>query len=804
MSNRFFKVLFLSFLACVFWSLNTYGQEIKAVPDFLKFDSLIISSPVRDESSTFLGINGNYIFYAKNNGLSSNIQLFKYNKNKLTDAGTFPVNFRASAAISTGNGIICFADQMLIAISFDSIARKLDSKPVVNIPFSGKPKSVSYSGHTLYAVQEVLTSAKLKVWSLEINGLTPGEKWKALPDFSSRSSNTVFVLQNNDTYKIDGQSLEKADLKKNSWIPVLNLPALTGVYTAYPVGPFHIAVIGKAVAKGEAPVYLYHTITKKWFKSTIHISGNWLPPVINKNELLIPSISSDGDLQLHSGIQKAKKTNMGGWDILSLAIYFVGLFFISYFFSKRKETTDEYFKGGKRVPWYASGISIVATKLSAVSFVSLPAKAFTSNWTYLLVPAGNIAIAWFVVRYVIPFFCRLDVTSAYEYLEKRFNVWVRTIASLNFLIFELVKIGVLFIVPAVVLNVTVGVNMFYSIALIGITTTIYTLIGGIEGVIWTEAAQVIVMIGGTIAAIVVISLRLDYSMPLLGSLINDGKLKTVDLTWDFSRSTLWVLILYWIGGLKNYISNQTIIQRYLTTRNEKQAAKGIWFANLLNIPIIWLFLLLGTALYLYYGQNPQKANPLMDQPDALLPWFIMLELPAGVAGLLIAGIFAASMSSLESSLNSMSTVMVADFYKRYTKNPDDLRAVRLGKLFVIILGLTGTIAGLILATQPIQSLYDKFFELIGLFGGGLGGLFLLGMMTEKANAKGTLIGFALSAVFQYYINNYTSLSFFTYLFMGMMSCFLFGYVFSLIFPTNQKNIDGLTIHTLNKINNGLS
>jgi Na+/proline symporter len=280
-------------------------------------------------------------------------------------------------------------------------------------------------------------------------------------------------------------------------------------------------------------------------------------------------------------------------------------------------------------------------------------------------------------------------------------------------------------------------------------------------------------------------------------LISDGKLKAVDFTWDFSKSTFWVIMLYWVGSLKNYISNQTIIQRYMTTRDEKQAAKGIWFANLLNIPIIWLFLLLGTALYLYYSQNPQKANPVMDQPDALLPWFIMLELPAGVAGLLIAGIFAASMSTLESSLNSMSTVMVTDFYKQYSKKASDLKSVKLGKVFVVILGLTGTVAGLILATQQIQSLYDKFFELIGLFGGGLGGLFLLGMMTEKANAKGTLIGFALSAVFQFYITNYTSLSFFTYLFMGMMSCFLFGYLFSLIFPTNQKNIDGLTIHTLN-------
>jgi Na+/proline symporter len=185
----------------------------------------------------------------------------------------------------------------------------------------------------------------------------------------------------------------------------------------------------------------------------------------------------------------------------------------------------------------------------------------------------------------------------------------------------------------------------------------------------------------------------------------------------------------------------------------------------------------------------------MDQPDALLPWFIILELPAGVAGLLIAGIFAASMSSLEGSLNSMSTILVTDFYKRFHGSFSDKKALKLGKTFVVLLGVFGTACGLILATHPIQSLYDKFFELIGLFGGGLGGLFLLGMMTVRGSVKGVLIGFILSAVFQFYISNYTSLNFFTYLFFGMTSCFILGYIFSIIFPDHGKSLEGLTVHT---------
>lgn len=800
MKRLFISLFFTGFLSLIV--LPAVHAQVKNAADLLKFEHLNLEPKGLAPQSKYLGISAGFIFYSS--GSSKTIQVLKLKNNSIVNLGAFPLGFSVDTAIVTEKEVICFSGKSVRAFRFDSLARKLETRLLDNLPFAGNAKFITYNGQTLYVAKEALAAgSEINVWSITLNELIQGGKWIQLPPYQSQTGYLSFVNQNNVNYSIDGIALRKLDLKNKKWIQVVDLPAVVKPYTSYALGPFHIVLIGLPLIDGQkATFYLFHTITNKWVASTIDVKGKWLAPVLTKNKILIPTVDGIGNLQLATGVQQVKKSNIGTWDYLTLVVYFVGLFFISYYFSKRKKTTNEYFKGGKRVPWYASGISIVATKLSAVSFVSLPAKAFTSNWTYLLVPAGNIVIAWFVVRYVIPFFCRLDVTSAYEYLEKRFNVWVRTIASLNFLIFELVKIGVIFIVPAVVLNVTVGVSIFYSIALIGITTTIYTLIGGIEGVIWTEAAQVLVMIGGTIAAIVIIFLRLDYSVPFIDTLISDGKLKAIDLTWDFSKSTFWVIVIYWVGSLKNYISNQTIIQRYLATKDEKQAAKGIWFANLLNIPVIWLFLLLGTALYLYYGQNPGKANPVMDQPDALLPWFIMLELPAGIAGLLIAGIFAASMSTLESSLNSMSTVMVTDFYQRYSKQANEVKSVKLGKLFVVILGLAGTVAGLILATQQIQSLYDKFFELIGLFGGGLGGLFLLGMMTEKANARGTLIGFGLSAVFQFYITYYTSLNFFTYLFTGMMSCFLFGYLFSLLLPANQKKIHGLTIHTLNKIDHG--
>ena len=200
-------------------------------------------------------------------------------------------------------------------------------------------------------------------------------------------------------------------------------------------------------------------------------------------------------------------------DYFALAAYFGFLLLVGFYFSKREKSTDDYFRGGKRVVWYAAGLSIVATKLSAVSYMSLPAKSFDTNWLYFLLPVGNLAAAWFVAKLVIPFYCRLNITTVYEYLEARFDLSVRIVGSTAFLVYEIARMGILFLLPAIALAVVADMNIFVCIAIMGVIATIYTLLGGVEAVIWTDFVQVLVMMGGALLAIILVASRVPGGAP---------------------------------------------------------------------------------------------------------------------------------------------------------------------------------------------------------------------------------------------------------------------------------------------------
>jgi SSS family solute:Na+ symporter len=273
----------------------------------------------------------------------------------------------------------------------------------------------------------------------------------------------------------------------------------------------------------------------------------------------------------------------------------------------------------------------------------------------------------------------------------------------------------------------------------------------------------------------------------------------VVVCWDFYRDTLWVFILFWIThGLKSYVANQTIIHRFISTRNERTAQRTVWSSALIGTAVSWLFLLLGTGLFLFYRQHPGRLDLTMDKPDAVFPWFIVFELPAGIVGLLIAALIAAAMSSLSGALNSTSTVMVTDFYRRFARQPSDAGAVRLGKILTASVGVFATGLALLLAQLSNKSLFDQTLSVVGLFGGGLGGLFLLGMVTTRTSGTGALVGLAVSAVVQFYVSRYTSLHLLTYMFTGMSTCIAAGYAYSLWAP-ERKDLTGLTVHTCDEI-----
>ena len=317
---------------------------------------------------------------------------------------------------------------------------------------------------------------------------------------------------------------------------------------------------------------------------------------------------------------------------------------------------------------------------------------------------------------------------------------------------------------------------------------VYTTFGGIEAVIWTDVMQVIVLLGGSILAVVWILVHTQTSFGEMVTYAYDNdKFNIANMDLDFTEATFWTVV---IGGLASAMvtqgTDQTIVQRYLTSKDVKNSRKTLYTNAVLTFPATIIFFGLGTLLYIFYTEMPDRLSPALSNNDSIFPWYIVRELPIGVSGLLVAGIFSAAMSSISSSLNSVSTAFCNDFYKRIRPNIPDKKLLSIARTATVLTGLIGMILALWMSNSNIKSLWDEFYRYLGLFTGGLGGMFLLGMLTKRANAKGTLIGLAFSAILIWYISVYTEISFLIYAFFGVVSCFVLGYVFSLFLNDEKR------------------
>jgi len=443
--------------------------------------------------------------------------------------------------------------------------------------------------------------------------------------------------------------------------------------------------------------------------------------------------------------------------------------------------------GGGRIPWWAAGLSVFGTLLSAITFMAIPAKAFLTDWSYFVLNMAAILITPVIAFVFIPFFNKLKIQTAYEYLEDRFNYTARAFGSLSFILFQLGRIGIVLLLPSLAISIVTGIPVDTSIMIMGVLCIAYTTFGGIEAVIWTDVLQVIVLLGGSVLAVIWIVTHTEMPFSEMVTFASENNKFNMDnFDFNFTDTTFWVVL---IGGLASALvtqgTDQTIVQRYLTSTDVKDSQKTLYTNAVLTLPASIIFFGIGTLLFIFYTEMPDKLSPAISNNDSIFPWYIVRELPVGVSGLLVAGIFSAAMSSISSSLNSVSTAYCNDFHKHYRPKTADKQLLKIARIATITTGVLGMLFALWMASSDIKSLWDQFYKFLGLFTGGLGGMFLLGMLTKKANAKGTLIGLVLSAITIFYISNYTDISFLMYAFFGMASCFVFGYIFSLIF-SNRK------------------
>jgi SSS family solute:Na+ symporter len=492
-----------------------------------------------------------------------------------------------------------------------------------------------------------------------------------------------------------------------------------------------------------------------------------------------------------------ERKNLAWADGGVLVAYLVGMLAVGLYFARREKTTDSFFRGGQRLPWWAVGLSIYATMLSSITFMALPAKSYATDWTYLFANLGIIAVAPIVILFYVPFYRHLNVTSAYEYLEKRLSLPVRLFASLSFMAFQIGRMAIVLYLPAIALATVTTLDVYTCILVTSVLCIIYTMIGGIEAVIWTDAVQTLVLLGGALTCLGVVFFSLPEGLGgLLARAHSNGKFleRATWLSSDFTQAS--VLLVF--GGslfnhLMSYTASQDVVQRYVTTRSGAHAARSILTNAALVLPGSIAFFLLGTALYLFYAQHPERLEAGI-VTDQIVPYFIIHELPAGVAGLVLAAIFAASQSTLSSSLNSVSAAWMTDIVQRFRPGRDDRRNLRGAQTVVVVSGTFATLAACTIAKLKVASMFDAFIFVIGLTGGAISGLFILGIFTRRANGRGALVGAVSSIAVLLVVSSTTRIHVFLYSMIGTLTCVLVGYVVSLAFPSTAKDLQGLTWH----------
>lgn len=423
-------------------------------------------------------------------------------------------------------------------------------------------------------------------------------------------------------------------------------------------------------------------------------------------------------------------------DLVVFFIYMIGiLFFGVSFYFKKGRTTDDYMVGGGRLPSWAIGMSIFATFVSSISFLALPGKAYLSNWNSFVFSLSIPIAALIAVKFFVPLYRKVQSKSAYYYLESRFGPWARTYASICYLLTQLARMGTIMYLLALPTNALLGWDIGTIIIVTGVFVIIYAAMGGIEAVIWTDAIQGIVLIGGAIACLLFIM----FSMPQgpmqiveVGQSFNKFSLGSFGL--NFKESTFWGILIYGLFiNLQNFGIDQNYVQRYMCAKTEKEAIKSTWMGSLLYVPVSLLFFLIGTALFAYYKVQPEllpQELQGLEAADRIFPYFIVEALPIGMTGLLIASIFAAGMSTISTSINSSATVILTDHFKKYHKDKISSKMeFRILTGAAILMGLLSIAVAL--AMTNVKSALDAWWALSSVFSGGVLGLFLLSFLSKR-------------------------------------------------------------------------
>jgi len=778
--------------------------------------------------------------------------------NQWVIAGVLPRPLAEGVSVSTPRGIVCVGGSDGQELSSEAFLLKVHDasrvviEPLPAFPFGFKMGAAACYQDTIYVVANRAEQGS-DVWLLDLNDRSRG--WRALPALPIAREQPVAVIQNTAMQKTalfvfagfgtnglvltDGYAYDLAKGEKGFW---QQLPSTTTPQPHFPVvgaqavasGDQHILFFGGshravwnthmqtlAALQGETlqqyqqrylrqppeayqfnrEILAYHTVSDTWFIwGKQPFSGRCGMAIIPRQDgsiLLASGEIAPGVRTPDCAIMRFERvTSFHPFNIVIIAGYILAMAGIGLYFMRKTKSADDFFRGGGRLPWWAVSVSLYAAMFSSITFISIPALAYASDWRYYVLPIGIVALAPIVVRYYLPFFRRLNLTSAYAYLELRFNLACRLFASAAFIFFMIVRVAIVAYLPAIAISAVTSINVNVAIIVVILCTIAYCVSGGIEAVIWSDVIQTAVIAVGTVSVLALLMTQTDGGVSGFFSLaLEQHKFRMFDFAFDYQAPVFWVTLL---GGLlvnmASYTSDQCVVQRYMTTIDEASAAKSIKLNSILSYVNCGIFFLIGTALYTYYASHPAHLDVTMPKNDSIFPLFIATELPVGMGGLILAAMAAATMSTLAANLNSSATAVTTDFYGRFFPHITERQRMACGRWMTVLFGLLGCGVALLLANMPVLSIYEQFQRYLSVLTGGLACLFFMGIFMRNVNGMGALCGLFANYAVCFWLNaSHASWKphMLLYGVFGMVTCLCVARLCSPLFPASNKALAGL-------------
>ena len=415
-------------------------------------------------------------------------------------------------------------------------------------------------------------------------------------------------------------------------------------------------------------------------------------------------------------------------------------------FANRQKTTENYFLSKGNFPAWALGLSLLSTLISSVTFLGYPSQGYTSNWILLvqglMVPIVLLGTIWFIV----PLFRKVIWLSTYEYFEKRFGGFARYYSSSSFIIRQFAGMGTVLFLIAVAISEMTTINPFIILAVVCAVLVVVNLKGGMQAVIWLDVFQGFMLFASGIICLGVLLFSIKGGVPEAIKVASENN-RTGFGPYDFKFTQLTLIVMIINGAfyaIQKYGTDQTVVQRYLTAKTDKAAIKASFLGISLTVPIWTIFMFIGTALFVFYKQNPLPENT---NAAAVFPHFIMTQLPTGVIGFIVAALISAAICSLSADLNSLAAVGIQDYYKKIRPNKTDANYLRTSKLFVVISGFISIAIGALYLVTGNEGVLGVIFTIYAIFSGGIVGIFLLGLFSARANRQGVNIGIITCILF---------------------------------------------------------